>query len=34
MHIAFLWLSRELFPTKVVAAKIQNLLQRIYEENC
>lgn len=34
MHIAFLWLSRELFPTKVVAAKIHNLLQRIYEENC
>lgn len=34
MNIAFLWLSNELFPTKVVTAKIQNLLQRIYEEHC
>ena len=34
MNIAFLWLSNELFPTTVVTAKIQNLLQRIYEEHC
>lgn len=33
MHIAFLWMSREVFPSKVVAAKVQNLIQRIYEEH-
>ncbi len=32
-HIAFLWLSRDLMPSKAVTEKIQNLLQRIYEEN-
>lgn len=33
MNIAFLWLSKELFPTHVVSEKMHNLLRRIHESN-
>ena len=33
LHIAFLWLSRDLFDSKTVTGKIQNLLHRINEEH-